>query len=220
MKLVTGNTYTTCLVIQAVMARLAETYRDPAQQTLAVVGAGGDIGAACVELLTPRFRRTLLIGSGKLGTLSRLNSLARRHDAAEVSDLSGLPNADVVVYATNAVTAPFTTDVLKEHAIVCDVSIPTSFAPDVMKGRSDVHWLAGGQVRLPMEELISIPGFPLSLGHTYGCMAEAILLGFEDHDVPSLVGPIDADRVQMLQSLATIHGFAHSTVGWGIPANR
>jgi acetylornithine/succinyldiaminopimelate/putrescine aminotransferase/predicted amino acid dehydrogenase len=212
MRLVTGNTYTTCLVVEGVLAKLEELQRAAASETVAIVGAGGNIGSACVDLLAPRFRRTILVGSPRPAAAVRLQSLAQRHAAAISSEAADLSRAGVVVCATNRVEAVLRAEWFRPGAIVCDVSVPAAVSPASVAERPDVHWLPGGVVRLPAGESIPIPGFPLPPGFTYGCMAEAILLGFEVTGYASFIGPVLTERVRLLQALAADHGFSHSSV--------
>ena len=55
----------------------------PAEATLAVVGASGNIGQTCAEILAPRFGRTVLLGSSKPSALRRLAELQARLPRAQ-----------------------------------------------------------------------------------------------------------------------------------------
>ena len=70
--LTTGNSYTIALALEAIERAVAERGLDPAAATLAVVGASGNIGQTCAEILAPRFGRTVLLGSSKPSALRRL----------------------------------------------------------------------------------------------------------------------------------------------------
>lgn len=103
----TGNSYTAALIAQAVRTALGERGLDSRELTLAVVGAAGDIGRTAAAMLSPLFRRSILVGSGRAGLNRRLERLARRIPGGEPAmDLSGIVSADVVVCATNSISAP------------------------------------------------------------------------------------------------------------------
>ena len=63
--LTTGNSYTIALALEAIDRAAGERGLDSTAATLAVVGASGNIGQTCAELLAPRYGQTLLIGSSK-----------------------------------------------------------------------------------------------------------------------------------------------------------
>ncbi len=209
MRLVTGNSFTTALAAESIMEALRRDGKEAAACSLAVVGAGGNIGAACVELLAGRFAETILVGSGRSSTRDRLRSLALAQKATLATSLGDVARADVVLCATNSLEVVVPCEHLMPGAIVCDVSIPSAFSATSRIDRPDVNWISGGTVKLPMGEEISIPGFPLSPGYTYGCMAEAILLGCESASCESFTGPVRLQWVRHLQKLARKHGFSH-----------
>jgi predicted amino acid dehydrogenase len=215
LRLVTGNSYTTSLIIEAVTARLSELQRPAHEQKVAIVGGGGNIGSACAAILARRFRQLTLVGSGKPSSLARLEAIARDCNATISTDPEDLRQADVVICATSAVDIVIPPQLIKKNAIVCDVSVPPAIAWWQRHRRRDLHWIAGGVVRLPHGERIKIPGFPLPAGHTYGCMAEALLLGFEADRRTSYVGPVQVPHVERLQKLAERHGFVHAIVRHG-----
>src|SRR5258706_9677859 len=98
----------------------------PADSVLVVAGAG-NIGRTCAEILAPHYRRTILIGSGRLGSWQRLHQFARKIPRAlATTDLAALGQGDVVVAAVNAVDAPLAGRYFSHDAIVCDLSVPGS----------------------------------------------------------------------------------------------
>lgn len=208
MGLTTGNSYAIALSIQAIDRALKKRGIDSAESVLAIVGAAGNLGRTCAEMLAGRFRRTLLLGSNKPGSPARLNALASQIPNAEfTTDLAAIKHADVVLAATNSVKAPLEPKYFAPHAIVCDVSVPSSVPGDMQTLRPDVHLLKGGIARLPFGEDLEIAGFPLPAGCTFGCMAEGILLGFEGVRDTALTGSLSAAQVHRIETLARRHGF-------------
>jgi predicted amino acid dehydrogenase len=207
-RVTTGNSYALALALQALERAHRERGSEPAASVLAVVGAAGNIGRTCAAMLAPGYRRTMLVGSNRPGSHARLAALAQRLPNATVAtDPDALAAADVVVAALNAVDAPLGTDHFAPGAVVCDLSVPAGTCPDLGALRPDLLLIRGGTVRLPLAEDLEIPGFPLPPGYTYGCMAEAVLLGFEGACGTSFTGPVRPRQVRHIAALARRHGF-------------
>lgn len=204
----TGNSYAVALAIQAIERAHLETGNKPAQSVLVIAGAVGNIGRACAEILAPRYRQTILVGSDKPGSRSRLEAFARNIPNAVIStDRSAIGKGNVVLAALNAVDAPLTTAPIARNAIVCDLSIPASLRPDIAQRRPDLLIIKGGIVSLPFGEDLEIAGFPLPTGQTYACMAEAMLLGFEGVRDASFTGSLTPQKVMQVSTMAARHGF-------------
>ena len=206
--LTTGNSYTIALALEAVERAAEERGLDLSAATLAVVGASGNIGQTCAEILAPRFERTVLLGSRKPSALRRLEALRARLPRASVDqDPLTLRNADVVLAAANAPKPFLNADVFARDAIVCDLSVPAAVRPEVKDERADVLLIGGGIARLPFGEDHGIVGFPLAPGHVYGCMAETMLLGLEGVRDATFTGSLPAEHVFRLAAMAKRHGF-------------
>jgi acetylornithine/succinyldiaminopimelate/putrescine aminotransferase/predicted amino acid dehydrogenase len=203
----TGNSYTAALAVAAVRRAIGEPCIDAPLARLAVVGAAGDIGRTCAELLAGDFGSTLLVGTGKSSSAVRLNRLAARLGADVSVDPVSLRDADVVLCAVNSVQVPIRPEHFAPGAIVCDVSIPAAVAADAITARDDLTLIRGGVVRLPGGEDLRIPGFPLPAGHAYGCLAEGILLGFDGCRDSSFAGRSSVHKAQVIEAIAQRHGF-------------
>ena len=218
--LTTGNSYTTALALEAIERAVSERGLDPARSTLAVVGAAGNIGQTCAEILAPRFARTLLVGSNKPSAQRRLAALQSRVPRADVApDATALREAQVVLAAANASTPFLAADVFADGAVVCDLSVPAAVCPEVRTARPDMLIIGGGIARLPFGENHGILGLPLPAGQVYGCMAEAMLLGLEGVRDATFTGMLPAEHVFRLEAMAKRHGFTlaeyktHATMG-------
>jgi acetylornithine/succinyldiaminopimelate/putrescine aminotransferase/predicted amino acid dehydrogenase len=213
MGLTTGNSFSIALACDAVQRARADRHGHTGRPTLAVVGATGNIGRTCAEILAPRFSRVILFGSRRPGSEARLIELADRIPGADVSmDPAVIRDADVVVSAINGVDAPLGPSHFARDAIVCDLSIPASIHPGTAAVRPDLHIVAGGVARLPFEEDLEIVGFPLPAGQIYGCAAEAILLGLEGLRGVQFTGPLSPDHVRQVRQIADRHGFGLADV--------
>lgn len=208
MGVTTGNSYAIALAIQAIERAHQETDSHPRDSVLVVAGAAGNIGRTCAELLAPCYRRTILLGSNKPGSYLRLQEFAKKiPNAATTTDLSVLGEGHAVVAALNAVDMPLAAHHFARNAIVCDLSLPAGLAPDCAECRPDLLIIKGGIASLPFGEDMEIVGFPLPCGQTYGCMAEAMLLGFEGVRDSTFTGSLTANHVYRIAGMARRHGF-------------
>ena len=206
-----GNSYTAALIAQSIERAIDRQERDRHELTLAVIGAAGDIGRACATMLAPEFQRTILIGSNRPGSHRRLMKLATGIPGGEAAtDFSLIACADVVVSATNCLTAPLRTEHLHPRAIVCDVSVPPTLHPSASDQLPGLTITPGAVAELPFGEDLRIPGFPLPVGHAYGCLAEGLLLGFESTANDEWVGPTSSQRAQRIAEIAERHGLRPS----------
>jgi predicted amino acid dehydrogenase len=208
MGITTGNSYALALALQAIRRAESERGIDPSSSVLAVVGATGNIGRTCAELLAPAYRKVLLVGSQKSNSLARLSDMAGMLPGAEVTtDPFALRAAHVIVTASNAVDRPLGPEHLSQGSVVCDLSVPSTFRPETLAARPDLLMFKGGIVQLPGGEDLEIRGFPLPQGQTYGCMAEGILLGFERIANKKFTGGLTAEKVREVERMARRHGF-------------
>jgi predicted amino acid dehydrogenase len=175
---------------------------------LVIVGATGNIGRVCAEILAPRYRRTVLIGTKKPGSQQRLQGIASRiPNSLATTGLGATAQGDVVIAALNAVDAPLEPHHFAPGAIMCDLSVPASVAPHTAAARQDVLFIKGGIASLPFGEDLGIVGFPLPPGQTFGCMAEAMLLGLEGIQDATFTGSLTANHIERVMTMAVRHGF-------------
>jgi predicted amino acid dehydrogenase len=208
MGLTTGNSYTAALIVEAVRRGQLERGIAAATSTLAIVGAMGNIGRVCAEILAPEYRRVILVGRNRQGARHQLQSLASRLRSAQVTcDPHAIKHAHVVVCVTNGVEAMLGPEHFQPEALICDASVPPTVLPETTLLRPDLTLLRGGIVRLPCGERLSIPGFPLPPGMAFGCLAEGAILSFEGICDASYTGRLSIDKVAHLADLAARHGF-------------
>jgi predicted amino acid dehydrogenase len=212
MRITAGSSYTAALVDQAVRAELAHKAWDPADLVLGVVGATGDIAGTCASVLAPCFKRSVLVGSGRIGSLERLQSIMRRIPRASVAtDPRELEKADVIVCATNSTSAVIGPECLRADAIICDASVPASVSPCISQHMPNVTLCPGAIVELPHRECVNIPGFPLPSGYTYGCMAEGLLIGLEGDQLGRWRGRSSPSQARRMSQIGDRHGFRVAT---------
>jgi acetylornithine/succinyldiaminopimelate/putrescine aminotransferase/predicted amino acid dehydrogenase len=216
----TGNSYTISLAIDAISHAGQDRGVNAETATLVVVGASGNIGQTCAEILAPRYQRTILVGSNKPSARRRLGELQARLPRTEVStDPAAIAQGHVVLAATNAPEPYLSAEHFAREAIVCDLSVPAAVRREVHALRPDVLLLNGGIARLPFGEDHGIVGFPLPAGQVYGCMGETLLLGLEGIRDATFTGTLPVENVNRLKAMADRHGFAladykrHPTMG-------
>ena len=194
MQITAGSNYSAALVSQAIGAELNQRSWDPAELTLGVVGAAGDIASTCAAMMAPEYRKCILVGSGRAASLPRLNHVAGGIRARVATSLQAIEEADVVVCATNSTTSPLGPECLRSDAIVCDASVPATLRTRIGDDRPELTVLPGAIAALPGKEALEIPGFPLPTGFTYGCMAEGLLLGLDADERPHWSGRSSSQR--------------------------
>ncbi|MHB8953009.1 MAG: aminotransferase class III-fold pyridoxal phosphate-dependent enzyme [Pirellulaceae bacterium] len=207
MGITSGNNFTAAIAVNEIRAAQAQAGIMPSDTVLAIVGATGDIGRVCAEILAPDYQKTLLVGSGRASSKNRLIHLARQLDAEWSTDLSTVVNYGVVMCAVNSVDSPLTAEHLAPGAIVCDVSVPDTLSPATALRRPDVKLIRGGIVRLPLVEDLGIPGLPLPRGYVYGCLAESLLAGFEGLRNDVFAGPSSTRKVRQMETIGRRHAF-------------
>jgi len=67
-------------------------------------------------------------------------------------DRYGVNSPEPLIHSEHLGTGP---------VIICDISVPSDVAPDVVQQRPDVVVIHGGIVRLPLNENFVIAGLPL-----------------------------------------------------------
>jgi predicted amino acid dehydrogenase len=199
----TGNSYTVATAMEGTLKACGMLGIDPETATLAVVGASGSIGRTCALGLSPRFRKTLLLGRD----LNKLQRVADECVRAEVASLEDLTEADAIVAVSSASGALIDPKHLKTGSVVCDVARPRDVSVKVEKERPDVLVIEGGVVAIPGDVDFHFNfGFPPKTA--YACMSETMLLALEGRAESFTLGKtVSLQQVETMQELAEKHGF-------------
>ena len=211
----TGNSLTVVMAVEALKRAASDRGLVMERSTAAVIGASGSIGAACATLLADRIGRLILVGSKKPNAMERLRQLSRNIASRNcnsgfieiTTDIVEIRKAQIIVSAVNSSTPVLGAGELHPGAVICDISVPSSVSGGVSAVRPDVFVFQGGAVRLPGEEPVPIPGFPLAKGRVYACMAEGMLLALEGIRDHSFLGAPSADNIERIGASAARHGF-------------
>jgi fatty aldehyde-generating acyl-ACP reductase len=176
---------------------------------VAVVGATGSIGSACVGLLAPMVAELILVGR-QSSRLAEIDAQVRRTGVSRVrvsTDIEAVRDADVVLSTTNSARPIIQPEHLKQDAVVCDVAIPPDVSPRVAVEREDVLVFDGGVMNIPGEVDFHFD-FGLPPGKAYACMAETMVLALEGrYENYSIGKQMRVERVREIAQLARKHGF-------------
>ncbi len=219
-----GNTYTTALMYQGILKAAFEKGIDIFDCTVAVVGAGGNIGRAISELFSPLAKKLILIGrtteeSRKkveevkelcykfVGPHMKKSSYSGKDEPITVGTLSDTLGADIVVIATNSSDANLITpDQVKPGSIVCCASVPSNLS-NQFKDYGDKYFVFdSGYAKLPDNNVIDSIGMPKD-GLVYGCLAETILLALSENMHSFSKGNISSTKIIETLNLADDQGF-------------
>ncbi len=203
----TGNSYTVAAALEIAEILARERLGKFEDATVAVVGATGSIGWALSRILSRKVKRLILVARH----IEKLGSRRKQLGSAEVKvtrRMDALREADVIFVAAGAVMPLVKSRHLKEGAIVCDISIPSNVAAEVLTEREDVHVVKGGVVRVPGDAVDFGFDFGLDPGLAYACMAETIALALEGRFESYTLGrDLDIEKVLEIQRIARKHGF-------------
>ncbi len=207
MGITSGNTYTVALALQAIQQAMDELGLDSADCTLAVLGGAGNIGQICSKLLAPQFQRTLVVSGNRPRSIARAVKLAASLPRASLVNIEDCRGVEVMLCAVSSPEPILQTAMLDATRVLCDVSVPSAIHRDVISRLPSVRFVTGGLAQLPGGEDLDIASFPLPPGQTFGCMAEAILLGLARDWTREFTGVVTQSKIDTLRELATRYGF-------------
>ena len=205
----TGNTYTTTTAIQGTMQAAKEMEIDTSKATLAVVGATGSIGQACVKVMAPDFNKTIIVGrdEDRLNELKDDISLPGGVIEISTSVDNAVGRADVIVTVTGATGSVIKPSSIKSGAIICDVARPRDVSRKVSVERDDVLVIDGSIVKAPGDVNFNFDFGPPP-GMCEGCVGETVILALEGRYENYTIGKnITVEKVKEMEMLADKHGF-------------
>ena len=177
-KITSGNSLTAAIIVRSIESITRKFGIDLAGSTVAIIGASGDIGSACLGYFCTRVKRVYATAR----SVPTLKDVVERHRSYMTCDIElsddnreAIDNANICIFATSATTYLFTAADFKPGTIVCDASAP----PNVkVRGafRSDVFIYHGGIASIPFPLDV---GFDLGLASPntfYGCQLEGLLI--------------------------------------------
>lgn len=220
--LTSGNSLTVGMGILALQRTAERMGIDLSQAKLGVLGATGNIATTYAVMMAPYVAELVLIVRDP--NSPRLQSVVDQIKAAVPGikvtvavHVAALRDCSLIVTASNASEPLIHAQHLGSGSvIICDISVPSDVAPDVIRDRPDVEIIHGGVVRLPNNPDFVIAGLPLEKGHVYACMAETLLMGLEGINSHGSYGPVRPEGVRQAMAMARKHGFelGENPSGW------
>ena len=214
MPVTTGRSLTVAVAVEVLDKAARSNGIRPKSSVAAVVGATGNIGSACAQLLAPMVAELVLIGRRE-SRLAKIQARVREAGARVVrvsTRVEDVCQASMVLSATNAARPIIGPEHLKHGAVVCDVARPADVSSRVARERDDVMVVEGGVVDVPDQVDFGFD-FGLPPGKAYACMAETMVLALEErYECYSLGKDVQLERVREIAHLARKHGFKLSTV--------
>ena len=214
--LATGRTMTAIAVAEYLSHLLFYFQERIEERHIAIIGAGGSVGATTALLLAKKGARHLLLIDleRKSERMKRfVEDLLGHQDDLKITishHIGDIKKADVVVTATNAPEALVTSDDVMPGTIIIDDAQPSDIAKEVME-RDDVLVVFGGIVKTPRIE----SHFNFSLGkkdENFSCLAETMLLARENIHKNFAIGHITMAQLDQIDALARTVGFTIATL--------
>lgn len=212
-----GNTFTASLAIRGIIEAAKAVRLDLDRAHCAVIGATGDIGSACTKFLAGRVRSMALGARNekKMGKFADEISKFKKIDITiHKRTEDAIKNADVILSATSALTTIIDPLKLKAGAIVCDVALPANIAREVSRIRKDVLVFEGGLSKMYLNDQVKNKKWDALMPSNgiYGCLAEALLLGFENRKENYSIGRgnISQEKIKEILNIAEKHGYGLS----------
>jgi fatty aldehyde-generating acyl-ACP reductase len=213
----TGNSLTIAAGVKSLLRGAREMEIDAAAATAVVIGATGSIGSACVELIAPHVEHVVLVARNRT-RLERFALEAARLPCGiswttDVDD--AVPRGELVLTATTSTRELIEPGLLRNGAVVCELSLPHDVGRRVALERPDVLVTEGGNMRVPGTprfERVREPGHDFDLGLPAGtalaCMSETMVLALEERRENYTLGRgIDLAKVREIDALAARAGF-------------
>ncbi len=212
-KVLTGNTLTVACSLFYLNQYLQQS---PDVKTIAIVGAGGNIGGGLVKCLNDTFYsqyEIVLIGSNEKKLQRLKNLLSSQYLRVRCStDMFELKKADAIICCANT-NDPivFPHHIRKDKPVfIIDISVPHAVSDAVRKMGNVLICKDASSVWLPDD-----PRFIMSThspaGKVFCCTAESILCGLYNLQTP-LKGHINKESVLQLIKVAEEEGFFRKIV--------
>lgn len=208
--LTTGNSLTAALSAVGILEAARLLNKNTLNMSILIVGATGDIGSAVAKVLSKKFKQITLMSrnineaSPAFQAVKNINancSFTNRLTHEIISE------NDVVFLATSAIEVILEPKFLKKGAIVADVSVPGNVAS---LERGDVYIFEAGKAKVSFYDQLATKKtkFLFPKNSIYGCLAEALILGFENRIENYSLGrgQINEDKMNEIIALGKKHG--------------
>lgn len=204
-KLTSGNTLTAAVIIKSIKMLTDQLGINLKDQTLAIIGASGDIGTGCLSYFGNKVSRMELTARG----IPMLENIVQKHHNDITCDIeisnnnkNALKKADIVIFVTSAHTTLFSIDDFKPGTIVCDASAPLNVSSNGIN-KDNVFLYHGGILSLPCEFNLNFDVGLASTNHFYSCQIESILMAYNT-DLPCSWGRGNITREKISRYIKTL----------------
>ncbi len=203
--LTSGSSLTSALALAQIEILLDKLRLKIKDQTIAILGASGEIGSACLNALAPCAHNVIAIARNK----NKLDQLADGiANVVTSNDPRASYQADLIIAATSSAQPILNEADLKHGAIVCDIGYPKTMI-DSQSPRHDVLIFSGGLADSSFTFDLNLhTGLP-SPRLMYGCFSETIALAMSNRFENFSDGerPITMERMDEILALARAYGF-------------
>ncbi|MBN1290937.1 MAG: hypothetical protein JXB48_03780 [Candidatus Latescibacteria bacterium] len=178
-RITSGNTLTAAIIIRSIEEIAGRFGVDLSSSTMAVIGASGDIGSACMGYFS-RMVKKMYLTARSIPTLAEMVRRCRDCASAEMvitdNNIEAVEQSDICIFVTSAYVSLFTEKDFRPGTIVCDASAPPNVKLDTSL-RDDVFIYHGGIATIPFPLEVDFDiglASPLTF---YGCQLEGLFLG-------------------------------------------
>uniref|UniRef100_E6QWM9 Quinate/shikimate 5-dehydrogenase/glutamyl-tRNA reductase domain-containing protein n=1 Tax=mine drainage metagenome TaxID=410659 RepID=E6QWM9_9ZZZZ len=172
--LTAGNALTAALAVARLRAELDARGRPLHGETVAIIGASGDVGGTAAALLGNEPGRLLLVARNQ-ERLERAQLTLGHPNAACVSISEAVAQASVILVATSASQPILTAEDIPSGTIVCDLGYPSTTACG-KAGSSKATVLRAGLAEFPAPIQIGAYSRLSQPTHLFGCSTEGVVL--------------------------------------------
>jgi len=127
-------------------------------------------------------------------------------------DISSLKECSIIITGASSGQGFLQPEHFGKDAVIVDVAVPANIKPEVLttlrSQRKDVTYLLGGVAKLPGDQSIVTPLFPLADNESFACMAETFAMGFRDLKDIHLTGNLTKKMVMRSIDIAKLAGFS------------
>jgi len=204
LNITTGNTYTAAISIEAAEKAIDLAGLDFSKIKIAIIGAAGVIGEAITKYFNQKGAKLLLI-ERMPEKFERLKPFLIGDNYKLTCDIKEIMNAGIIVTATSHPDVLINPELLKEKAIVIDVTEPSDLPSNIAQVRPDVIAIDGGRVKWENINIGMDLGVPKKVG--FACMTEAFLQALEERR-ENYTGSVDLEHLKETQQWAKKWGFS------------
>jgi len=187
-KVTSGNTTTTAVIIESINTLTEQFSIDLGSSTVSIIGASGDIGRGCFYYFAEKSKKIWLTARGIRPLEEMVAEVGGIYDCeinTTTDNENAIRNSNIVIFVTSAHSTIFNLDNFSPKTIVCDASAPTNVS-DNGQIRKDVFLYHGGIAGIPLEIDFGFKAGLASLSHFYGCQTEGLLMATNPNILPSV----------------------------------